>query len=56
MLFSFKGIIESMICAGTAGRDSCSGDSGGPLVVNEGRWTQIGVVSWVRLLCLFLNY
>uniref|UniRef100_A0A336MH51 Phenoloxidase-activating factor 2 n=1 Tax=Culicoides sonorensis TaxID=179676 RepID=A0A336MH51_CULSO len=40
------GIIESMICAGQAGKDSCSGDSGGPLVVNEGRWTQIGVVSW----------
>lgn len=40
------GIIESMICAGRAAKDSCSGDSGGPLVVNEGRWTQVGIVSW----------
>lgn len=22
------------------------GDSGGPLMVNDGRWTQIGIVSW----------
>lgn len=42
------GIIDSMICAGMAGKDSCSGDSGGPMVVNEGgRWIQAGVVSWV---------
>ncbi|CRL01385.1 CLUMA_CG014174, isoform A [Clunio marinus] len=40
------GIIESMICAGQARKDSCSGDSGGPLVINDGKWTQVGVVSW----------
>ncbi|XP_017860324.1 PREDICTED: transmembrane protease serine 9 [Drosophila arizonae] len=41
------GIIESMICAGQASKDSCSGDSGGPMIVNEGnRYTQVGIVSW----------
>jgi secreted trypsin-like serine protease len=40
------GIIESMLCAGRATKDSCSGDSGGPLTVNDGRWTQVGIVSW----------
>ncbi|XP_062707054.1 transmembrane protease serine 9 [Aedes albopictus] len=40
------GIIESMLCAGQAAKDSCSGDSGGPLMVNSGRWTQVGIVSW----------
>ncbi|XP_055850614.1 serine protease 44 [Episyrphus balteatus] len=41
------GIIESMLCAGQAARDSCSGDSGGPLMINEGgTWTQVGIVSW----------
>ncbi|XP_044740915.1 proclotting enzyme-like [Chrysoperla carnea] len=40
------GIVEHMLCAGQASRDSCSGDSGGPLMVNEGRWTQVGIVSW----------
>ncbi|KAL9706556.1 hypothetical protein quinque_010074 [Culex quinquefasciatus] len=40
------GIIESMLCAGQAAKDSCSGDSGGPLMVNDGGWTQVGVVSW----------
>ncbi|XP_055637867.1 transmembrane protease serine 9-like [Toxorhynchites rutilus septentrionalis] len=40
------GIIESMLCAGQAAKDSCSGDSGGPLMVNNGRWTQVGIVSW----------
>lgn len=43
------GIISSMVCAGVGPKDSCSGDSGGPLVVsNGGRWTQVGIVSWVR--------
>ncbi|CAH0561955.1 unnamed protein product [Brassicogethes aeneus] len=40
------GIVEHMLCAGQASRDSCSGDSGGPLMVNSGRWTQAGIVSW----------
>lgn len=38
------------LCAGVSegGKDSCQGDSGGPLVARreDGRWTQIGVVSW----------
>ncbi|XP_073994864.1 trypsin-like isoform X2 [Rhodnius prolixus] len=40
------GIVEHFLCAGEARRDSCSGDSGGPLMINEGRWTQVGIVSW----------
>lgn len=40
------GIVDSFLCAGEANRDSCSGDSGGPLMVNDGRWTQVGIVSW----------
>ncbi|CAK9808311.1 Proclotting enzyme [Anthophora plagiata] len=40
------GIVDSFLCAGRATKDSCSGDSGGPLMVNDGRWTQVGIVSW----------
>ncbi|KAK2574958.1 hypothetical protein KPH14_008721 [Odynerus spinipes] len=40
------GIVDSFLCAGQAAMDSCSGDSGGPLMVNDGRWTQVGIVSW----------
>lgn len=40
------GIVDTFLCAGQASRDSCSGDSGGPLMVNDGRWTQVGIVSW----------
>uniref|UniRef100_A0A182LZB1 Peptidase S1 domain-containing protein n=1 Tax=Anopheles culicifacies TaxID=139723 RepID=A0A182LZB1_9DIPT len=36
-------IVNTAICAGFPGRDSCNGDSGGPLVQNG---TQIGLVSW----------
>jgi trypsin len=35
----------SMLCAGTAGKDSCQGDSGGPLF-DKGRLVQLGTVSW----------
>ncbi|KAF5291988.1 hypothetical protein FQA39_LY14149 [Lamprigera yunnana] len=40
------GIVDHMLCAGQANRDSCSGDSGGPLMINDGKWTQVGIVSW----------
>jgi len=43
------GIIDTMICAAYPGKDSCQGDSGGPLVHQEaadGKWTQVGIVSW----------
>ncbi|XP_012272269.1 proclotting enzyme [Orussus abietinus] len=40
------GIVDSFLCAGRAAKDSCSGDSGGPLMINDGRWTQVGIVSW----------
>jgi len=36
-------IDDTMLCAGTAGKDSCQGDSGGPLVMLD---VQIGIVSW----------
>ena len=38
-------IYSTMLCAGTAGKDSCQGDSGGPLVFHG---EQIGIVSWGR--------
>lgn len=36
-------ISARMICAGAAGKDTCTGDSGGPLIVNG---LQVGIVSW----------
>lgn len=42
-------LTNNMICAGTTdgARDACNGDSGGPLFVsNDGKLTQVGVVSW----------
>jgi len=29
-------IEDTMLCAGSAGKDSCQGDSGGPLVFKDG--------------------
>jgi len=41
-------IRDTMLCAGSTGKDSCQGDSGGPLVFKDGggNYDQIGVVSW----------
>ena len=44
-----RSITDSMICAeGEAGRDACAGFDGSPLSVEgqDGRYSQIGVVSW----------
>lgn len=38
-------IINSMMCAGVAGKDTCQGDSGGPLA-QQGTRTLIGVTSF----------
>lgn len=44
------GIIDSMICAASPGKDSCSGDSGGPLFTcdssDDPKCIQMGIVSW----------
>jgi trypsin len=46
---SYPGQIKpSMICAGSAGKDSCQGDSGGPLFASKGSNVQVGIVSWGR--------
>ncbi|CAH1788527.1 unnamed protein product [Owenia fusiformis] len=49
-LNSYTSIFDSSLCAGLDDEgDSCQGDSGGPLSINEnGRWLEVGVVSWGR--------
>jgi secreted trypsin-like serine protease len=42
---------DNMLCASIQknGKSNCNGDSGGPLVVwngEQGKWTQVGIVSW----------
>ncbi len=45
-------LTDNMICAGVASgeKTSCNGDSGGPLMIrqSDGRWLQVGIVSWGR--------
>jgi len=40
-------ILDSMLCAGDADKDSCQGDSGGPLLCSVGGNLQMcGITSW----------
>ncbi|XP_057663665.1 serine protease 7-like [Diorhabda carinulata] len=55
-VFSSEGLklINSQICAGDDGKDTCAGDSGGPLMIKygkEARWFQVGVVSFGGTVC-----
>lgn len=48
-------ILDSMMCAGTGGRDSCQGDSGGPLRAESGNYLA-GIVSWGRVRQISYNF
>ena len=37
---------ESMFCAASPGKDSCSGDSGGPIIAGTSGSDLVGLVSW----------
>ena len=45
--------LETQICAGDPGRDSCRGDSGGPLLAKTetDEVVQVGIVSFGSLVC-----
>ena len=45
--------LETQICAGDPGKDSCSGDSGGPLLAKTAsdEVVQVGIVSFGSVRC-----
>ncbi|XP_059097747.1 trypsin-1-like, partial [Tigriopus californicus] len=43
-IYGAENVLESMICAGGNGQNSCQGDAGGPMTCEDQR--QCGIVSW----------